>query len=410
MKKKIVCVFLSLFTILLTQAAAAPFEEYRAPKKQSNIFARLHDKETVRFKIIDDLHPGEPEEDFVPYIQSAMSAWFKNILSRLDENSPQTEPLAPLMETIRFGAEPTHYQPADGQKADITFRFTTPEGVAKRCCPRGDCSGCASPELYLIYLDHPKNFKNLTRTVVHEIGHILNLDDQYIGMKNGKKYRSVFNESIMNNRSTLGCDDADGMVYMLWDIFGDGTPLRIASFCDEQVVYKGGYEEKQRIVSKLSTDIEAMNFYANCPGGPVQLLATVHWGNFDRLVSSGRNIPACLRDLKPTPQPAYEEIKADEDTPAHFKMLLPPQTRVFRKELVPQTMQLWVHTGEVVPLYAYLLNTSAPEPTVQFLFARLPQGYDFVYILGDDNAGFLFMAPADGKDIQPTDEEKKSRD
>ena len=393
MKNTFIFCFLLLFTV---SVYGAPFETMSPVRRQSRLLDKLVKGEKITVQIIDKEHPENTDRGYGEWIQTAFTKWPENVLVRLNSNASQREVLQPYMDILHFAADPTSYEPIfdTNSKADVKIFFVTPEYIQRKC---PGAAGCAYPGSYTLYLAYPADLTKHTRTEIHEIGHLYNFEDLYNGMRNGKKYRNVFGDSIMNTADTLGCDDADGFVYMLHAaMHGEEHNFKISSFCSANLTYENGYLQNTQIKAVMQDNLMASKIYANCPGGPTQLLATVNWGNFDRLLTIGRNLPGCLRKLLPNSQAVYTKLDAEE-LPSSYIGTPTPQMQIWHRGLIPHAIDLYVHAGDGIPFYAYVLNSTESKPFVQFLFAQLADGSQWIYITErDKDQTYVFVNTATG--------------
>ena len=381
-----------------------PFELTREPKEQSRLFDKMIQREKIVIRIVEEANPENPSKQYGPWVQKAFTKWSENVLKRLEDHAAQREALKPYMSVLEFGADANSYQIVydNSVAADITVYLVSQQGLDYYC---HGAAGCAYYAEYKFYVGYPKDLTEYKRTVIHEIGHLYNMEDLYNGMVNGKKYRNVFGSSIMNYETSLSCDDADGFVYMLHAIMdGEEKDFEFPSFCQEDEIYQNGYLKHTKIRAIFSLDLLSGKVYANCPQGPTQLLAEVNWGNFPHLITMGKDLSACLRALGPERNPAYTEVNPSQ-LAAHFHGAVAPETQIFRKVLIPHALELYVHVQDGMPFYAYVLNLTESRPAVQFLFAKVDEKTNWIYVKDKSEDAYVFVessAIAGKKDLLKT--------
>ena len=102
----------------------------------------------------------------------------------------------------------------------------------------------------------PKRGSNLEKPImIHELGHMLGFADiSHDKEKQAKEYGSSSENSIMScNHVSLTCDDADGIVALLYLALGKDKIFH--SFCDKNIIYKNGkvFNEQKELEENLQT-------------------------------------------------------------------------------------------------------------------------------------------------------------
>lgn len=145
--------------------------------------------------------------------------------------------------------------------ADLVVWFTDLPTVHNEC--DDDSEGCFIDEKMLIivpYLEYDKQplSWSVQHTLTHEMGHALGLADQYENADNASvvystshrissPYKETQNISIMADSESLGCDDADAVVYALdylanYQLPPEKYSARVrtgwASFCNDGTIFQ----------------------------------------------------------------------------------------------------------------------------------------------------------------------------
>jgi len=255
--KKVILSFLLVFSAGV--AFAAPFIVLE--KYESSLFDKLIAKRPLQVYI--SVSTGEGEEqaavssDLIHYTQTAFSAWFENVLSRL--TTQQQKAMLPYLPVIEYGAVAGHYQyTEDPSRADIKIHYTDVDQVAKKCS--GGAGGCYRLQSKTIWIVYPEKITppyGPRRTIIHEIGHAFTMDDLYtLRYLKNKKIGSGLQESIMNRSMELTCDDADAIVIALQRAMNtDETSSQMISFLMRSENFKTAEWRAKRYITKAKAEL-----------------------------------------------------------------------------------------------------------------------------------------------------------
>lgn len=172
-------------------------------------------------------------------ITEAFTSWFANVTTRLDDT--KRKELAPLLDVVFFAAQEQNYIPSNSQQhLSFYFRNTVSDICGKTA------TGCFAGWAMDIYVSLSSDGNLLNRTLTHEIGHALQMNDLYKGEipPESGYYSSQENLSIMNRSKALTCDDADAIInalYLAAQKVGRKLPdVHFTSFCKNGAVYHNG--------------------------------------------------------------------------------------------------------------------------------------------------------------------------
>lgn len=204
---------------------------------------------TIYYNVADDVTPAQ-EAVFVRNIKK----WPNEVLRIIREEGREStfKDIIPVLET----------------KLVLKKRADNPDvflklGEKSEC--GGRASGCFSerktPAEIIVVSDFERHFSNI---VLHEIGHFFGLGDQYERSRYNShaEYSSDVNDesgSVMNDSSSITCDDADGFINLI-DIFyikhdkekiSERTKTGWASLCP------GGtnFYQNGKTINRKTTDI-----------------------------------------------------------------------------------------------------------------------------------------------------------
>lgn len=316
-------------------------------------------------------------------ITEAFTSWFANVTTRLDDT--KRKELAPLLDVVFFAAQEQNYIPSNSQQhLSFYFRNTVSDVCGKTA------TGCFAGWAMDIYVSLSSDGNLPNRTLTHEIGHALQMNDLYKGEipPESGYYSSQENLSIMNHSKALTCDDADAIInalYLAAQKVGRKLPdVHFTSFCKNGAVYHNGRMLNHPPVFYDHDGVRTL--YTYCQDGRVREI----W----------RISP---RD----PNHFVEQVQTPLDCPAApgtlaQKSFVPPDTgdyevRDFLTQRILQSRQgspvgsnsttyltfptggftLAVHQGDAfAPRYGYAVNEKGH---VLYLFAFLASGYNFIY-------------------------------
>ncbi len=375
--KKVILSFLLVFSASVV--FAAPFIVLE--KYESSLFDKLIAKRPVQVYISVSLGAGEEEtvvsSDLIHYTQTAFSAWFENVLSRL--TAQQQQSLEPYLPIIEYAAVAGHYQyTKDPSRADIKIHYTDVDQVAKKCS--GGAGGCYRLQSKTIWIVYPEKLTppyGPRRTIIHEIGHAFTMDDLYtLRYLKNKKIGSGLQESIMNRSTELTCDDADAIVIALQRAMGkEQTSSQMTSFCNAERKFKDGRMASQEMYHESKGGVLVV--YANCLGQPIKPQLEVSLKDPEKIYKIiGEK--KCIAPFLPK-QAEYQQITPEFlSQNAYLSHIDLSSEKVYHRPLLLGTsgLDVFVHVKDLEPYLFYILDKKGE---VAYLSASLNNGYTWVY-------------------------------
>ena len=161
-------------------------------------------------------------------VVEALNSWFLYTKQEIKKSGHQTE----FQDILAIISNPIRVElVSDETKADLIITFTSLEKIKEKLGT--DTLGYANGAerviffLYLRYNKELKGEKSVRNILTHELGHLLGLADQYEDADNASPIYSTSHRvdsrytpqkeslSIMGNKYSFGCDDADAVVYAI---------------------------------------------------------------------------------------------------------------------------------------------------------------------------------------------------
>lgn len=392
-------ILFSFFLTLPSISAAVPHViESQNKTAKRYITDLILKQQPVRFAIKQGNNSAQTE------VSEAYASWFQNVLSRLDESKQKQ--LAPLLEAIRFGAQPQNYIPTD-QQPDISFYFDNQ--ATRSYCGRG-AGGCFFARDMKIYGKVNMEGTPLRYALVHEIGHSLRMQDLYDEefRPDNTMYGSGKQQSIMNTDHHLTCDDADAIVNALYVAAKKQNvalpDISFSSFCTAKRAFKNARQlnrapmfidyDDSRTVYTFCKDGTPRSIVRLSPSNPLEIYKTL------QAPVDCPYIAETLPSLRPPDNVSYQirdffshKTVAQKNVPlAQASIIYVPLpaggfTAAFRYE----------HAISAMPGQVYVMDEKGH---LVYLLAYLHNGYNFVYnffLNGSSNSTQGFIVVYDRK-------------
>lgn len=187
-----------------------------------NYFIKQNAAQKPRLKNtnLDDKIRNSMNEQLV--VINSFNAWFQYAAAQIKQSGRSAE-FADIMPLLSGGVKLA--RAVSEQQADIIIHFVTVSEMLNTCgSTAGGCHwGNVITVPFLQYeLADPENFESgeIQATLIHEIGHFLGLADQYPHANNASivystSHRVGSQQSIMDMKGSLDCDDADGLLNIM---------------------------------------------------------------------------------------------------------------------------------------------------------------------------------------------------
>lgn len=300
--KKIIISFLLLFsyTVFLNAFAWVPLKTFVSNnERQTELIKKIISKETITYCIDEDDYAFKGVS-FTPYRMNGsvmdegkaydtteaeifFQHWFKNVLKRRKKYPNFDMEFASIIPILEYpekmkkvfcGPAPTEYSfeslmtaqegyPTSSEIEDVRIVYSSQKmlsDAAKIFSAKEESTGFYTvlPDRKLIWVPKTGSFVE-QHILLHEFGHLLGFADvSYDEEKQAKEYGSQTQNTIMSiTKSSLTCDDADGIVALLYLALEEDKTFR--SFCDKNTFYSNG----KKIVLPDFDKIEEKNLPLN---------------------------------------------------------------------------------------------------------------------------------------------------
>lgn len=377
-----------LFFIIITLTLYPPVSLYAAPHALEDEFIPnkayaidiLATKTPLKYYFEDCSHP------YAAQIAASYQSWFINVKRYMSVR--EDSDLQDYKDIIDFGAKEDSYICTDKQSADIEFYIKG--GYAYLYYGSRGSQGVfkhSGNKMLIAVKPETMTESNNFRTITHEIGHSLRMQDLYEGEFYGSSglYGSGQKDSIMQDSRSLTCDDADAILnalYLTKKLKGENpADLQFVSFCDSKITFKNAM-----LLSRKPVVINyqgSRTVYTYCKDGKPHDIIKINPSNYDKLYEKVQEPVEC--EYTPLPENNFEPKINGGYAVADFKTgkILSLKTagalkgkNIFMALPGSGGLVLQVSTDGKVPGY---IKITDEYNTAIYVMAYLEEGYNFVY-------------------------------